>query len=238
MRAFGYQDVKVFFIPLVGAATTGKKAWQQAVVSLMGPTPGLLAAFGCLVVGGQWFSHPIAQQAIGLTIIVNAVNLLPFVPFDGGRIAGILLFANHPRVRAVFGALTAGALGLLALRLDAPAVAVVAGVVLARTATRYRIAACAAQFRTGAASLLPSLPPRLGDTNAQLIYQVFVDWRKASRKAGVPAGKPRALAATMSAVYDTALVPSAGWPARLALTFVYATLLVPSALIVAKQLGW
>src|SRR5262245_10303645 len=47
MRVFGYRDVRVFFIPFLGAATSGRArgvaGWKEAVVSLMGPVPGIIA---------------------------------------------------------------------------------------------------------------------------------------------------------------------------------------------------
>ncbi len=46
MKAFGYRDVRMFFIPFFGAAVSGKRAgvapWKEAVVLLLGPVPGVL----------------------------------------------------------------------------------------------------------------------------------------------------------------------------------------------------
>ncbi len=238
MRAFGYRDLKVFFIPFIGAATAGRKdrapAWQQVIVSLMGPAPGLLAAFCFAAIGRNWVGQPLVQQAIGLTIFLNAVNLLPFEPFDGGRIASILLFATHPRARVVFGALTAAVLGVLALRFGAIPLAAASGLVVARMGARYRIAACAARIRATAASVGATLPITIGDAPDELIRKVFRDWRSGSQRAGKPAENPRAVATAIRAIYDAALVPSAGWAARVVLAVVYAALLVPALFVVAN----
>ena len=45
MRVFGYQDLRMFFIPLFGAAVSGRHynvpGWKKAIVSLAGPVPGI-----------------------------------------------------------------------------------------------------------------------------------------------------------------------------------------------------
>ncbi len=52
MRAFGYRDMSMFFVPFVGAVVTGVAselpAWKQALVLLAGPVPGLLVGLGIL----------------------------------------------------------------------------------------------------------------------------------------------------------------------------------------------
>jgi len=55
MLAFGYRDIRMFFIPLFGAAVSGSGAnapgYQRTLVALAGPVPGILLglvlAFGC-----------------------------------------------------------------------------------------------------------------------------------------------------------------------------------------------
>lgn len=88
MRLFGYQDLQIFFIPAFGAAVTGRKlrsaAWQRALVALAGPLPGLYLGYflaACWAATGiSLFGH------LALVFVVlNAFNLLPFHPLDGGR---------------------------------------------------------------------------------------------------------------------------------------------------------
>src|SRR5262249_12332862 len=59
MLTFGYRDIRILFIPLLGAVATGTAreiaTWKQAVVLLAGPLPGLIAAIGFLVFRGL---HP------------------------------------------------------------------------------------------------------------------------------------------------------------------------------------
>jgi hypothetical protein len=46
MKLFGYRDVQMFFIPLLGAAVSGVESnpssVRKAVVSLLGPLPGII----------------------------------------------------------------------------------------------------------------------------------------------------------------------------------------------------
>ena len=47
MRAFGYRNLRMFFIPFFGAAVSGLNpraaGWQKALVALAGPLPGEIA---------------------------------------------------------------------------------------------------------------------------------------------------------------------------------------------------
>ena len=50
MRWFKYRELRMFFIPFFGAAVTGRHfnvpGWKKAIVSLMGPLPGILIGAG------------------------------------------------------------------------------------------------------------------------------------------------------------------------------------------------
>jgi Zn-dependent protease len=241
MRAFGYRDLSVFFLPLLGAAASGKKesapAWEQVIVALMGPAPGLIIALVLSATAGdEVLQGSLLQEALGLTIIVNAMNLLPFEPFDGGRVASIVLFANHPRARVVFGALSAVGLGLLAFELGAPGLGVVAALVASSAPARYRVATVAAKLRQRAEFQLTSLPARVADAPDALIRSIVEDWQAASGKTGVLAAQPRALATAATAVYELAFVPTASWLVRGALGAAYLLLLAPAAFIMIHVL--
>jgi Zn-dependent protease len=105
MRWFGYRDVRMFFIPLFGAAVTGRNynvpGWKKAVVSLMGPVPGILLGtfFGVIasVIGNQW----LAELSM-LAVVINAINLLPILPLDGGRFWNAVVFCRHHALELVF----------------------------------------------------------------------------------------------------------------------------------------
>jgi Zn-dependent protease len=104
MRAFGHDDARISFIPFLGAATMSKipfeKRWQEVVMLLAGPVPGMLLGMAALL-------SPLAKihgvpSAAGLLIAINALNLLPLHPLDGGRIFHALVTAGRPRLDLAF----------------------------------------------------------------------------------------------------------------------------------------
>ena len=115
MRLFGYRNLRMFFIPFFGAAVTGKNynvaGWKKAVVSLMGPVPGI-AGGAILGVAAVIYQSPLLVDAAFLLLLVNAFNLLPIMPLDGGRLMEAVLFSRHPVLDTAFRALTAGLLML------------------------------------------------------------------------------------------------------------------------------
>ena len=125
MMLFGYRDVRMFFIPLVGAAVSGRggsaPGWQRGVVALLGPVPGLLVGMVCAglcLLGPREPSTPLLRMiALGF-LLINVPNLLPLIPLDGGRLVQDVLLARHRLLDAGFrlasGLLFAGA-GLLLL---------------------------------------------------------------------------------------------------------------------------
>ena len=107
MKLFGYQNVTMFFIPGFGAAVSGKKqhapAWQDLVVLLGGPLPGLIGGIAVMIAG--YFRQDIPDyllNAASLSVIINALNLLPFLPLDGGKIVDLLIFRDVPLLRLLF----------------------------------------------------------------------------------------------------------------------------------------
>jgi Zn-dependent protease len=98
MLIFGYRDVRVFFVPLFGAATSGTRnrgpAWRHGVVLLLGPLPGLLLGLSLALVARLTGSGLLVYVSQTL-IFINALNLLPITPLDGGRLFELTLFGRH-----------------------------------------------------------------------------------------------------------------------------------------------
>jgi len=93
MRAFGWKDLSMFFIPFLGAIVTGRPsevpAWKQVVVLFAGPLPGLIA--GIVLLAGLGHGNVSYAGARGIwldvgliAVSVNLFNLLPITPLDGG----------------------------------------------------------------------------------------------------------------------------------------------------------
>jgi len=98
MKYFGYRDLKMFFIPMFGAAVSGKETnpgeVKRAIVSLMGPLPGIVIAMISLVIYGKTGISFLREYAV-ISFIINGFNLLPFYPFDGGQYFANILFSRN-----------------------------------------------------------------------------------------------------------------------------------------------
>jgi len=121
MRIFRYRNLRMFFIPLFGAAVTGRHwnvpGWKKGIVSLAGPIPGIavgvVVAVAALVLNKPWLNE------LGfLLLILNGFNLLPVLPLDGGHVLHATLFCRNRWLDIVFRSLAAGALILMGLVLS------------------------------------------------------------------------------------------------------------------------
>jgi len=94
MKAFGYRDLRMLFLPFLGAMVSGRprtnRSYEQAVVSLAGPVPGIVLGFFLLFTGNEDL-----QFAANLLLFLNLFNLLPVYPLDGGRFLDDLLFSRN-----------------------------------------------------------------------------------------------------------------------------------------------
>jgi Zn-dependent protease len=108
MRVFRYRNVRMFFIPFLGAAVIGQNfsapGWKKVIVALMGPLPGILLG-GVLGFGGLWWHKPLWVEVAVLTLVLNALQLLPVMPLDGGRVVHTLFFSRHWMLDVGFRAL-------------------------------------------------------------------------------------------------------------------------------------
>lgn len=135
MRWAGYKDLKVFFLPFIGAAVTGRHeqptTFQELVVLFAGPVPGLVLGLALLLGWPADLSAmPWLLECAVLAVALNAFNLLPVHPLDGGKIFEILLLGRWPWLAFIGRVAGVVALGVLALAVDyALAQAVMLGVV-------------------------------------------------------------------------------------------------------------
>lgn len=151
MRWVGYRNVNIFFIPFFGAIATGSpkssvSAWKEAMVLLAGPVPGLI--LGAWVISadlfaGSEFAYEVGFLAIGL----NAFNLLPISPLDGGRVMDLILFRRSPRLGQGFLILSAIGLAAFAYFSRSPVLGVLSAVILLSSGKTYRQAKLVADWR-------------------------------------------------------------------------------------------
>ncbi len=105
MRWFGYRDLRMIFIPLVGAAAIGKKtqapSWQRAIIALAGPVPGILVGTALFTMWLYWDSQLLAYAA-NLFLFLNLFNLLPIFPLDGGHFFRDVVFCRTRLLEVLF----------------------------------------------------------------------------------------------------------------------------------------
>ena len=147
MKILRYKDIKMFFIPLFGAAVSGTETvpsdLRKAVVSLLGPAPGIvigIAAGIAYLRTGQ----PFLADAARTFLFLNTFNLLPFHPLDGGRFFDAVLFSRHPKLEIGFKIITALILGWVAVESKTVLLGVFAFVSLLSLRNTY-ISACVAR---------------------------------------------------------------------------------------------
>lgn len=116
MKFFGYTKLKMLFIPFMGALVQGKKKiysqTQSAVVLLAGPIPGIIFGFFMLEYGLAHDTFWLIQLGV-LFILLNAVNLIPLDPLDGGQLIKVMFFGNQELVQLIFSFVSS--LGMIAL---------------------------------------------------------------------------------------------------------------------------
>ncbi len=154
MRVFGFRDVKMFFIPFFGAAVVGRPRgaapWKDALVSLLGPLPGLMLAVALFA--ACWFTPEPAEwmfHAAVTLMLLNAFNLLPLGFLDGGRFFQRALFARHRALEIGFEALGSLALGAIAVALKMYVLAFFVLVSLRGLPRRWRVLSGAANVLIG-----------------------------------------------------------------------------------------
>lgn len=120
MRVFHYRNLRMFFIPMFGAAVQGTNysapGWKKVIVSLMGPLPGIFvgAILGSL---GIVLHNALMIKIALVSLILNGSNLIPVLPLDGGRVVQTLLFSRHYAADAVFRVLAGAILVWIGVKL-------------------------------------------------------------------------------------------------------------------------
>jgi Zn-dependent protease len=105
MKYFKYENVRMLFVPLMGAFVQGSKEVysqkESMFVVLFGPFPGLI--LGCI---GLFFSDKLHLDWLLLLsfifIFVNGINLLPIDPLDGGQLLKLLVIRQRDLYLMIF----------------------------------------------------------------------------------------------------------------------------------------
>lgn len=107
MRAFGYRNVHMLALPLVGGVAIGHDvdpaATRRAWMSLMGPLPGILigwALVALIFTSGFETAGFLLPLAI-IFLLINYLNVLPIPPLDGAHVLEALLPLRWARLQTV-----------------------------------------------------------------------------------------------------------------------------------------
>lgn len=220
MRAFGFRDVSMFFIPFFGAAVSGRPrgaaAWKEAVVSLLGPLPGIVAGLVLLFLAiREPHPDPLQFRIVEVLLLLNAFNLLPFGFLDGGQFFQRVLFSRHRVLEVAFQAVGYVLLGLLAVKGSMPMLGLFAVLAMFGLPGRWRTLGAAARLRKQHPDLVAD-PDRLGESESRAVFA-------AARSAltGASAEQPALLAREMESILGAAK-RAPGLGATLGLLLLYA----------------
>ncbi|NVK63479.1 MAG: hypothetical protein HWE22_02785 [Flavobacteriales bacterium] len=114
MKVFKYKNVRMLFIPLMGAFVQGKKSnysqKQSLIVLISGPFPGIIVG-NLLFWYSTWspYNSWLAEPAI-IFLLLNIINLLPLDPLDGGQMFKLLVKRVNEFLLMVFALVSSLAL--------------------------------------------------------------------------------------------------------------------------------
>jgi Zn-dependent protease len=162
MKALGYRDVRMFFIPFFGAAVSGAatraSGARRTLVALAGPVPGIL--LGLFLAFGYAVTYsPVAGEAAKMFLLLNVFNLLPLLPLDGGHVLLETVFIRNRWFEAAFQVAAAAGLVLLAFASRSPLLGILGVLMLKGAPQAVKIGRLAAEIRATADGPMPSSIP-------------------------------------------------------------------------------
>ncbi len=147
MRAFGYRNVHMLALPLVGGVAMGHDAnpaaTRRAWMSLMGPLPGI--AIGCALLAAMFLGAAPAWTLgfilpLGVMFLfINYLNLLPVPPLDGAHVVEAMLPTRLRGVQVVFVAVAASLGAWLAWQHDFTLLAFLAAIQLLGLPAKWKL---------------------------------------------------------------------------------------------------
>ena len=110
MKMYHYNDLGIFFIPLLGAYVSGSKREisqkQSAIILLAGPLPGIIIGIILYLLDQYSVSHYFLGSSFSrigmLFILLNIINLLPIYPLDGGQLLNRVYLNEESTISKIF----------------------------------------------------------------------------------------------------------------------------------------
>ncbi|MGK2864468.1 MAG: site-2 protease family protein [Chitinophagaceae bacterium] len=127
MKYYGYGELGIFFIPLLGAYVSGTKKevsqTESSIIILAGPLPGILLGILFFFIDNNsadgLYPFDISLSRIALLfIILNLINLLPIYPLDGGQLLNRVFLDEESLLSKIFIILSAALLAWAAWKLN------------------------------------------------------------------------------------------------------------------------
>jgi hypothetical protein len=142
MKAYKYEDLSIFFIPLLGAMATGSKERisqkEKSVVLLAGPVPGIIVGiilFYTTQPGYDYFQLKLAY----VFVILNLFNLLPIYPLDGGQLLNTVFIGGQEIISNIFLFLSIAVVGWYAIDYGQWLLLVVPYILIVRLTLQIRV---------------------------------------------------------------------------------------------------
>jgi Zn-dependent protease len=109
MKFFKYKNVRMLFVPLMGAFVQGSKATysqkESLIVTGAGPFPGMVIGSFLVWYASELQSSWLMTLAL-LFLLLNIINLLPLDPLDGGQLFKLFLKKKYELFLMVFAFLS------------------------------------------------------------------------------------------------------------------------------------
>ena len=105
MKLFNYENVRMLFIPLMGAFVQGSKEkysqTQSFIVVAAGPFPGICIGIITLFLSSFYQLNWILELSF-LFLFLNIINLIPIDPLDGGQLFKLLVHKKRDIFLIIF----------------------------------------------------------------------------------------------------------------------------------------
>ena len=230
MRLFGYTDTHILFVPF-GAVAMGqkahRKAWQEYIVFLAGPLPGIVIGVGLIawlllrhqnIVSEQ---SPLFMFAL-MSLAINYINLLPIYPLDGGRILQLLLLQRYPKGQFYFYMAGLAILIVAMIWLQDPVLLIFVGIVALGVKQSWRVS----RFMSRLYTKYGSGNPGKDTVIKEIVHDETLQKEPLSTKANI----------AKQVVYIIQTSRPSKWFVALALAFYLLLFAAPLALVVPDRL--
>lgn len=153
MKIFKYKNLKMMFLPFLGGVASGESteqdAFKIAMISIFGPVVGFVSCLVSAVLGAVTNEKVFFEYAY-LALYINAFNLLPIMPLDGGQFLNETLFNRFPKAELIFKILAIIGLGCLSYFFGSWVFGVIALFMLITIGFSYQMAKIARDLRNEA----------------------------------------------------------------------------------------